>query len=40
MTAGAIDVIHKDDLDTVRVAEALNKAFKPVAAGAQAATQP
>jgi DNA-binding NtrC family response regulator len=29
MTAGAIDVIHKDDLDSVRIAEALNKAFKP-----------
>ena len=31
MTAGAIDVIHKDDLDSVRIAEALNKAFKSVA---------
>jgi response regulator of citrate/malate metabolism len=29
MTAGAVDVIHKDDLDSVRIAEALNKAFKP-----------
>jgi DNA-binding NarL/FixJ family response regulator len=28
MTAGASDVIHKDDLDSVRVAEALARAFK------------
>jgi response regulator of citrate/malate metabolism len=40
MTAGAIDVIHKDDLDTVRVAEALNKAFKPAAGVAQSTVQP
>jgi response regulator of citrate/malate metabolism len=39
MTAGAVDVIHKDDLDSVRIAEALNKAFK-AAAPAQAAVQP
>jgi DNA-binding NarL/FixJ family response regulator len=31
MTAGASDVIHKDDLDSVRVAEALARAFKTVA---------
>jgi response regulator of citrate/malate metabolism len=41
MTAGAIDVIHKDDLDSVRIAEALNKAFKPTAGTQpQAAVQP
>jgi len=28
MAAGASDVIHKDDLDSVRVAEALARAFK------------
>ena len=28
MTAGASDVIHKDDLDSVRVAEALARSFK------------
>ena len=28
MNAGAVDVIHKDDLDSVRVAEALARAFK------------
>jgi DNA-binding NarL/FixJ family response regulator len=28
MSAGAIDVIHKDELDSVRIAEALNMAFK------------
>ena len=28
MTSGASDVIHKDDLDSVRVAEALARAFK------------
>jgi response regulator of citrate/malate metabolism len=39
MTAGAVDVIHKDDLDSVRIAEALNKAFKPGAA-AQAGLTP
>jgi response regulator of citrate/malate metabolism len=29
MTAGAVDVIHKDDVDSVRIAESLNKAFAP-----------
>jgi DNA-binding NarL/FixJ family response regulator len=29
VTAGAADVIHKDDLDSVRVAEALARAFNP-----------
>ncbi len=29
IAAGAVDVIHKDDVDSVRVAEALAKAFKP-----------
>lgn len=33
MTAGAADVIHKDDLDSVRVAEALARAFKKRTAG-------
>jgi DNA-binding NarL/FixJ family response regulator len=31
MTAGASDVIHKDDLDSVRVAEALARSFKLLA---------
>jgi DNA-binding NarL/FixJ family response regulator len=29
LAAGAIDVIHKDKLDSVRIAEALNRAFRP-----------
>lgn len=33
MTAGAADVIHKDDLDSVRVAEALARAFKTDGSG-------
>lgn len=39
--AGAVDVIHKDDLDTVRVAEALARvhAAHPAAAGGQTTTE-
>jgi|GEM_PF-2459270 len=29
MAAGAADVIHKDELDSVRIAEALTRVFKP-----------
>ncbi len=29
MSAGATDVIHKDDVDSVRLAEAMVRVFKP-----------
>lgn len=39
MKAGAIDVIHKDDLDTVRVAEALARVHAAAPAGPAAAAK-
>jgi response regulator of citrate/malate metabolism len=39
MAAGACDVIHKDDLDSVRVAEALARAFKTDGKRAATASQ-
>ena len=37
--AGAVDVIHKDDLDSVRVAEALERVHAALPAKAEAATK-
>ena len=40
VSAGAADVIHKDDLDSVRVAEALARAFKTEGLNAAGPSQP
>jgi len=35
LTAGAADVVHKDDVDSVRIAEALSRVFKDLTPAAE-----